>query len=83
MGWIIAFYLDESSTTPLGFWDGDSISLVADEPTVGYALASSFFYGESAGNTIVDIRRAEGTFQQQFTDYDVRLKAATQTITLV
>ena len=83
MGWIIEFYTNEADTVAAGYWDGDSISLVADEANAGDALNSSFFYGIEAGNTLQILRQAEGAFQQQFDDYDVRLREATQTIAVV
>lgn len=83
MGWIIGFFNDEADAAAAGFWDGDSIALVADEAAPGDALNSSFFYGEAGGNDLAIVRAAEGEFQQQFTDYDVRLLRAQQTVALV
>ena len=83
MGWIIGFFNDEADTAAAGYWDGDSIGLVADEANPGDALNSAFFYGEAGGNDLAIVRAAEGEFQQQFTDYDVRLLPAQQTITIV
>lgn len=83
MGWIIAFFLDEAATTPLGYWDGDSIALVADEVNAGDALNSAQFNAEAAGITLETMRSSEGEFQQQFTNYDVRMLRAEQTIALV
>ena len=85
MGWIIAFYDNEAdaNTAIAGVWDGDEIVLSTDAPDLATLVSSAEFISEAAGNDIGSVRAIEGDFQQRFTDYDVRLVPAQQTITLV
>ena len=84
MGWIICFFNDEAdaNTAIEGVWDGDEIVLSADAVDQAALVSSAEFISEAAGNDINSVRAIEGDFQQRFTDYDVRLIRAQQTITL-
>lgn len=71
-GWVLASAPSEAAAID-SYWDGDEWQAV---------LSDAEFYSQAAGVTVESMRNSEGDFQKNFTDRDVRMVSATQTITV-
>jgi hypothetical protein len=73
MGYILSSAPNESGAID-SYWDGDEW-----QPLLNNAL----FFSQASGVTVELMRQTEGDYQQRYTDRDVRMLPAQQTIALI